>query len=130
MFLFIIFNLLLCLLSKCAFSAAAWERVPLEELSKAERKHISDAWLVSPDRRHVDFLLDDRRLHELSFIMNLTEARRRRLEKTLSKKSKPPIINNIGIFYTSSCVMICSYRYLNNNTELSVFILSSIRETH
>ena len=90
MFYFIIFNLLLCLSAKCVFSAAAWERVPCEDLTREERKHISDAWLVSRDRRHVDFLLDDHRLHELGFFVDLTEARRRKVEKTLSKKSKPP----------------------------------------
>ncbi|KAI9181379.1 hypothetical protein LWI28_014500 [Acer negundo] len=40
--------------------AATWERVPVEVLLMTERKHISDTWLVSPERRHVDYLLNDR----------------------------------------------------------------------
>ena len=72
----------------CFFGAAGWDHIPFESLSRAEQKHVSDAWLVSPERRHVDILLDDRWLHELGFIVTLSEARRRKVEKTLSKKSK------------------------------------------
>ena len=117
MFLFTVVDLLLCLLSKCVFSAATWERVPSEELTKAERKHISEAWLVFPDRRHVDFLLDDRRLHDLGFIVNLTEARRRKVEKTLSKKSKPQIIISSEVFYLNPSLASCFFPLAGKITE-------------
>ncbi|KAI9162395.1 hypothetical protein LWI28_026850 [Acer negundo] len=81
----------------------AWEHISSEELSKVERKHVSDAWLVSQERRHVDYLLDDCRLHKLGFIINLTEARRRKVEKTLSKKSMSSFgCDTIGINCKSS----------------------------
>ncbi|KAI9161556.1 hypothetical protein LWI28_018621 [Acer negundo] len=52
---------------------AAWERVPLESFSQAKRDHISKAWSVLQTRRHANYLLDDWRLHELSFIPILSE---------------------------------------------------------
>ena len=105
-----------CLSAKCVFSAAAWERVPSEDLTREERKHISDAWLVSPERRHVDHLLDDRRLHELGFIVDLTEDRRRKVEKNLSKKSK--------------LLIMVIFRYYSNRRQYLLSVISFVRKDY
>ncbi|KAI9191375.1 hypothetical protein LWI28_007663 [Acer negundo] len=60
----------------------------VEELSKAERKHISDDKLISSERRHVDYLLNVGTLHGLGFIETLSKARWRKAERNLEKNRK------------------------------------------
>ena len=70
------------------FLADSWERVSWEELRKVEQKHIQKAWFVPSSERSIDTLLRDSNLHEIGFIPNLSEDRRRISETNLEKKSK------------------------------------------
>ncbi|KAI9182075.1 hypothetical protein LWI28_021813 [Acer negundo] len=78
----LIFLFCLCslLLSDYCVSAAVWERIPLEDISKA--------WYVSPSRRHVDVLLDDQNLCDIGFISMLSKVRKKAMERNLEKKRK------------------------------------------
>ncbi|KAI9198881.1 hypothetical protein LWI28_023695 [Acer negundo] len=61
---------------------------PLEDLSKTEWEHISKAWFVSPSQRQINVLLDDRSLHDIGFIPELSKDRRKAAERNLEKKRK------------------------------------------
>ena len=75
--------------------ADPWERVPWEQLSATEKKHISAAWSVDVPERHIYFLLNDARLYDIEFISVLSEDRRRISETNLEKKSN--IISAVSV---------------------------------
>ncbi|KAL5787753.1 hypothetical protein ACOSP7_004702 [Xanthoceras sorbifolium] len=65
-----------------------WKHVEFEELSPAEQKHISEAWKIGGEARHVDSLLHEEWLLSCGFIDKISNRRAINIRRNKEKNSK------------------------------------------